>query len=580
MNTFFGTIGFMIANSNKTHIIWCALILLTMLVLAVLHHRWRYYEQELERWKKLCFIPLLMTTVHYFVYTAGAPDFLSNYTPMYLIAVLALVPMLCAERKTGYKVFAAVTGVLAVLFGLYFCTSSVDLHNYTRKSYTKSFHAMVKEMDRSYVLKEWKEIDFAALEEKYMPMVKEAEQEKDPARFADAVTMFCNELHDGHVMVHTDYNRKAYTSVFELHDYGLGMIQLDSGEVIAVCTDEEISKLGIEDGTVITKWNGKPVLQAAEEDVLDEGLPVKANADRLALFDLSATGGETVEVTFIGKSGGEQTAVLSRLENEHTLDDAYNAFSHSPEKFQDILASNLSTKMLDDKCGYLVLTAETTGSVLRDKIGFYSGESTWAREMFRRKLRKLREQGMEYLVIDMRNNIGGYDEVGAALCSLLTDEERFASGLGVRRNGEYVSLSDKWILGDGEFADLKVVALTNLYCISGGDVTAKYLSELPNVTLAGITDPCGSGQMTGGCCAISKGIVTVSYPTGLTLDENGTPNIDTRADQVSRDPVEVRIPLDYDAAMKIFRDKEDYELDWAVKYLEADSQFNIIEKGE
>ena len=49
---------------------------------------------------------------------------------------------------------------------------------------------------------------------------------------------------------------------------------------------------------------------------------------------------------------------------------------------------------------------------------------------------------------------------------------------------------------------------------------------------------------------------------------NGDPNIDTRADRISRNPVEERIPLDYDAAMKIFRDKEDYELEWAIQYLE------------
>jgi hypothetical protein len=51
------------------------------------------------------------------------------------------------------------------------------------------------------------------------------------------------------------------------------------------------------------------------------------------------------------------------------------------------------------------------------------------------------------------------------------------------------------------------------------------------------------------------------------LDGNGNPNIDTRKDCVSRNPVDVRIPLDYDAAMAIFRDKEDYELNWAVQYL-------------
>ena len=568
MKTFWGTVRFMLAKASDTHIMWCVLILLIMAALLVLHRRWRNDEEKLRLWKKLCLLPFALTTVHYFVYVFGTSTFLRNYTPMYVIALLAFVLLFCEEKKKGYKIFAPIAGALAVVLGVYFCLSSADLHNFSRKSYTSSFAALVTEMNKSYALKEWKNVDFYSLKDKYMPLVEEAEREKDPAKFADAVTMFCNELHDGHVMVYTKYNRNEYSSALELHDYGLAMIQLDNGSVIAVCTDGAVNRLGIEDGTVITKWNGKPVSQAAAEDVLDAGVPVKANADRLAFIDLSATGGETVEVAFIDSSGREKTVTLSALENEHTLDDAYNAFSHSPEKFQELLSSNMDEKMLTGKCGYLPLTALTTGNTLRDNISFYSGESKWAEETFRKKLRRLKEQGMEYLVIDLRNNIGGYDELGIALCGLLTNEDMYASGLGLRKYGEYIGLTEKRINGGGEFADLKVVALTNFNCISGGDVVAEYLSRLPNVTLAGLTDPCGSGQMTGGCCVLSKGIVEVSYPIGLTLNENGEPNIDPRADRISRNPVEVRIPLDYNAAMKIFRDGEDYELDWAVRYLE------------
>ena len=117
-----------------------------------------------------------------------------------------------------------------------------------------------------------------------------------------------------------------------------------------------------------------------------------------------------------------------------------------------------------------------------------------------------------------------------------------------------------------------MVVLTNGGCISAGDSTAQCLSKLSNVTLAGITNPSGSGQITGGCCVLSEGIVSVNYPVGLMLNENDEPDIDTRADRISRNPVEVRIPLDYDAAMKIFRDKEDYELSWAVNYLEENDK--------
>ncbi|HRR77771.1 MAG TPA: S41 family peptidase [Ruminococcus sp.] len=568
MDTFFGTLRFMLAKPNKIHMIWCGVLLLTMFILAILHHRWRDYTDKMKRWKELCVIPFLITFIHYLIYVAGASDFLANYTPMYLIALLAFIPMLCAEQEKGYRIFAPLTGVFSVIFAVHFCLSSVSMHNFSRKSYTDSFHALVEEMDRSYVLKEWKGIDFSELEEKYMPMVEKAEREKDPAGFADAVTAFCNELHDGHVMVYTD---KEYHSAHELHDYGLSMVRLDNGEVIAVCTDESVNKLGIEDGTVITKWNGKPVLKAAVEDVPDSGQPVKATEERIALFDLSATGGDTVQVTFIDSSGNEKTKVLPQLENEHTLDDAYSAFTQMPESIKTLLSENYTAKMLDDKCVYLKLSAETTGSSLRDDLCFYTGESKWAKKMFRTKLRSLREQGMEYLVIDLRNNMGGTGAIGYALCELLTDEDMYASGLGIRRNGSYSRLNEYRIHGDGEFSDLEVVALTNYECISAGDSTALCLSKLPNVTLAGITDPSGSGQLTGGICELTKGIVSVSFPIGLTLNEDGEPDIDTRSDRISRNPAEVRIPLDYNAAMKIFRNKEDHELDWAVEYLEGNN---------
>lgn len=176
---------------------------------------------------------------------------------------------------------------------------------------------------------------------------------------------------------------------------------------------------------------------------------------------------------------------------------------------------------------------------------------------------------MEYLVIDLRNNEGGLDEIGCALCDLLTDQEYTRQNLGIRKNAQYKIVSEHGIHVDGEFADLKVVALKNYECVSAGDGTALYLSKLPNVPLAGITDPCGCNQETGGNIVLSGGTIIIGYPVGLILDENSVPNVDTRADRISRNPVEVRIPLDYDAAMKIFRDKQDYELDWAVAYLEG-----------
>lgn len=574
MKTVLGSIRHLLATGNKTHMLWCIGILLLLLILAVLHHRWRDNPQKLKKWRWLALLPFLAALAHFLLYSLSYLQAATVFISIYFIGIISLIPVLFAKRRIGYRIVSTLTGVIIAFAGTLFILQSPNFFNYVRKSYTESFRGLITAMDRHYILKEWKEVDFAALEAKYMPLIQEAEKEQNPGKFYDAILQFSTEMHDGHIFVERNFDEKAYPSQSQLHEYGLTIVRLDDGSMIAVCTSEEVNKLGITDGTVITKWNGKPIEQSVEEVVVDEALPVKANQDRLAPMNLDWVGGETVEVAFLDKSGKEKTVTLSDQEDKHTHNEAFQAFAQisdigSPDSFRKLQEENFSTQMLNDKCGYLKITMEGTANTTQDMLGYVSGNHKWAREMFRGKLRDLKAQGMEYLVIDMRNNMGGFDEIGCALCDLLTTGDWFGQGLGIRRNGTYTCVSEHGIHGDGEFADLNVVALTNYSCASAGDGTCLYLSKLPNVTVAGITDPNGCNQETGGTCVLSGGIVTVGFPTGLILDENSVPNVDTRADRISRNPVEERIPFDRDAAMKIFRDKEDYELNWAVTRLEA-----------
>ena len=185
--------------------------------------------------------------------------------------------------------------------------------------------------------------------------------------------------------------------------------------------------------------------------------------------------------------------------------------------------------------------------------------------MFREDLRELRNQGMTKLVIDIRNNTGGYDEVATALTSLFTKEKMYALSLGVKNGKEIKSVDDRYVIADGEFSDLEIVVLTSMRCGSAGDGLALYLSRLPNVTVAGLTDPSGINQETGGEVYM-PGNAIVAFPAGLILDENGNPNIDIDHTRQSRNPVDIKIPLDKEAALKIFSG-EDYELEWAMEYL-------------
>ena len=220
--------------------------------------------------------------------------------------------------------------------------------------------------------------------------------------------------------------------------------------------------------------------------------------------------------------------------------------------------------MLSDNIGYLRVVEESTDN-LSDMIGYITGNHTTAREMYREDLRELRTQGMKKLVIDIRNNAGGFDEVATALTSLFTKEQMYAFSLGVKNDKEMKSVTDRYVKGDGEFSDLEILVLTGMRCGSAGDGLTLYLSRLPNVTVAGLTDPEGINQETGGIVYMPEKAI-VFFPTGLVLDENGNPNIDIDHTRKSRNPVDIKISLDKESALKIFSG-EDYELEWAMEYL-------------
>ena len=143
MDNFIGALRHLFSTANVTHIIWCGAVLLTMLMLAVLHHRWKDDTKGLSKWRLLCLVPMLICAVHAGIYVVGAPSFLGGFYALYIIALLMLIPMLFAKRRTGYRIAAVLTGILSCLCGFYFCASSPLVFNHTRESYTESFHSLV-----------------------------------------------------------------------------------------------------------------------------------------------------------------------------------------------------------------------------------------------------------------------------------------------------------------------------------------------------------------------------------------------------------------------------------------------------
>lgn len=565
MKIIFGSIWHLISFVNMKTLIFCCIITAVIIGLAILHKFCRDDKRKMVIWRILCLLPAVISAVHFYMSCKGIPIDDSIINVMYFPSVLAAMWIVYGSKKITYVISTVMIFFVLFVCVLYSLVFGTDYRsNFTRMSYTESFKAAVSDLKENYVLTDWKEIDFDEIESEILPLVEEAEKNQDAAAFAAAISRFKYKLYDGHVRmeIHDSEVSSEYADKYTGNDYGFSMVTLDDGQTIAVVTDtdSEAYAAGIHDGTRIVKWDGVPVDEAkADVEYTVMSIPVVSNEEFMKAVFLAGSGGNSVNVTFINDDGQEKDVSLQRIGSYYGRyrETAARLFSKGKTS-----GKNYSCRMISDTCAYMLVTDEEFSSY--DDIAYCTGNHIPVREAILKKMDEMKSQGMKTLVIDMRNNNGGYDDVALGYASLFADKDYFGFSLADRKGN---SICDHYILKSGEYADMKVVVLVNMNCISAGDGMALYFSKLPNVTIMGMTNPNGSNQEIGGSCYFPEDIV-MYYPVALVLDQDGNPNIDAAADRVSRNPVDVHIPLTYDAAMQIFSGEGDYEVEYAVNYLQ------------
>lgn len=570
---------------DKPTLILSLCIIICAISLSISHHILIKKQKNLNAWRILCFIPFIACIVHFaFYHLRGALSItLQFYGMLYITALLMAIWQFFYQKKHLYRISAVVihlcafTGMLLVLVLL--GTDYIAMHNFSRQSYTESFLSTIQTMKKEYVLSDWKDIDYDTLETEILPMVEKAEQEQDEIAYGAALMTYCYRFYDGHIALETldDDSHLELCRYLAGKDYGFSMITLDSGETVAILTEEncEANQAGIHDGTIIMKWNGEPINTAKEnvECIYPEILtfPVAENEEYMKAIFLAGKGADENQVTFIDDNGKEQTVTLKSIgDYMQRLNTALLCFY---QKY-NMTDNNFNTYMLSEDCGYLRIGAESY-KPLSDYNASITGEYPEVVSMLDQKLEGMCQNGMSKLIIDLRNNTGGLGEVGTAVASLFTKEEYFSHSHGIYKNGTYTTLENRFVPAYGKYSELKVVALVNAECCSSGDGMAENLSKCPNVTLMGITTTNGINQGVGGWCFTSNSRYVISYPVLSSLNEDGVPRIDTKADRVSRIKLDEHIPLNAEAAKIIFdldfENHKDYELEYAVKYLENES---------
>ncbi len=591
-------------SMDRITLLLALFIILYFIGMAVWHAIIKKKDGFMKLWRIFSVVPIALCAVH-FVFSSFSRNIglsVNVFFPFYIGALAIAIWQFAANTKVLYRVSSVIVGaatVVGLVFGTFNMTVNNDmvhLCNSSKEGYVESFDKIVADMKEHYVLNEWKEIDYEKIVSAIRPKVEIAEKNNDPVAYYKAIYEYVNIFHDGHIWIaplDADGSAICNQAYKELagNDYGFSLFTIDTGETIAVMVEEgsEANKLGINNGTVITKWNGTEIDKAISEAdcILASSCPVKANEDMIKPVYFAGTGGETIEVCFIDENGGEKSVTISSIgyydkRLNKAIQRFFNQYEFDSEAFVQMTVEereaafetlkaaneNFRLEMLTDNCGYLAITVEEYDTV-GDVIAEIKGEYPDITELVNAKLEDLKSRGMRELVLDLRNNGGGYPIIMCEVVSLFTNDEIDMGYNALKINGEYMTLTEYSVKADGRWADLPVVALTNSQCGSSGDGFVYALSRCPNVTTMGITCSDGIYQNIGGYVVLPDSNLYLHYPIFYAVDSNGDLMIDTKVDRLTRIPLDAYIPVTKEAALMIFgENSRDYEAEYAVNYLD------------
>ena len=225
--------------------------------------------------------------------------------------------------------------------------------------------------------------------------------------------------------------------------------------------------------------------------------------------------------------------------------------------------------MVNDDTAYMLRFSETN-FILLDNLSYLTGRYPAIKNKLKRTLQGLREQGMKNLIIDARCNSGGFSAMGNETASLFSSERFVVDTKGSFIDGVYKEFTSEYVEADGSFSDINVVLLTDAFCVSAGDYLVKVLGKCPNVTVMGFTSSNCACQTTGGLSYLTDGMNYVVYPVGWMYEPDGKRLIDTDETRTCTLPLDVKVPLTYEAALTLTSedpDRPDYLLEYAKEYL-------------
>ena len=134
--------------------------------------------------------------------------------------------------------------------------------------------------------------------------------------------------------------------------------------------------------------------------------------------------------------------------------------------------------MLSDNCSYFRVNSEYYyyGGMDYIKAELFDGYEEMRQDIIN-KMNDLKAQGMDRLVIDLRNNSGGMGMVAQNIASVFADVDFLSEKSYLTRSGKMVSLAKPAKIGKAEFSNIPITVIVNSRTCSAGDCLTYWLSK-------------------------------------------------------------------------------------------------------
>ncbi len=455
--------------------------------------------------------------------------------------------------------------------------------DYSSQTWTEAFESLHSRFSAEYAFTDWKGVDWAALGAEYGAQVQSAQGAEDFDAYYLAVRRYVNAIPDGHVRV---TNLPQIDEKYVGGGFGFSPALLSDGSLIACWVDEasEAYASGMRAGDVLVSWDGVPAALAAAQS-RTEFTYNSATEENAALKHVQYLGrapaGTVATVVYRHPDGSEtQSAALTAVSDGGVTLQKNYPDAVVPDQIRDMILgveytgpkaeAMVTCRLLDGNIAYV----RVLGELDVDLTDAGNAPSTLA--LFRDAVRQAVDANATGLILDIRNNVGGLDDMTAAMLgsfytekTLFEYQNTYDPATGTRSVGAAGDGSGVLYIEPVQPAYAgHVIALINQKCLSCGEGLALGVRNLKNGDTMGFYGTNGSFGLAGSEAALPGGL-TVYWPSGQSLNAERQIQLDSRNGVGGVAPT-LRVPMTAENALRVAQG-EDVELAEALAVLQAEN---------